>query len=159
MWMFTTWHCVEHTVQCRENIWQVPSNYQHSSLNIHVVTVAAQRCSFVKKFLSNTCCSWGKYLHQSPSIVFQITTTLNFGFSRFSIALFVSYCIQAFRNVIRIENHGSGTVCSSKGETCYTTVIALHRTPCGSEFNHWQETMVMVLWFPWLQKGGGGSTA
>ena len=95
----------------------------------------------------------------SPSIVFQITTTLNFGFSRFSIALFVSYCIQAFRNVIRIENHGSGTVCSSKGETCYTTVIALHRTPCGSEFNHWQETMVMVLWFPWLQKGGGGSTA
>lgn len=65
MWMLTTWHCVEHTVQCRENIWQVPSNYQHSSLNLQVVTVDAQRCSYCQA----VCTHYMLQLGQIPSSI------------------------------------------------------------------------------------------
>ena len=160
--MFTTWHCVEHTVQCRENIWQVPSNYQHSSLNIQQCTCHHSGCTTLL-LCQGVFTQYMLQLGQIPPSIMLYLPQLCFKSQQHRILAsvdflcLVSYCIQAFRNVTGLENHDSGTVCSRKGKTCYTTVIALLRTPCGSEFNHRQETMVMVLWFPWLQKGEGAA--
>ena len=76
----------------------------------------------------------------SPSIVLQITTTLNFDF----YALFVSYCIQAFRNVTGalLVVYTGHSLFQKRRELLHCSVHTL----CGSEFNCRQETMVMGLW-------------